>query len=201
MRVPTNPHNPMFDNDEFNSSFGHIPEDTFLKLKGISEFKKIDANMQLDELGKVPSKVYLLISGVMRCYVTSESGKEFNKRFFFAMDFAGSLTALIKNAPSEIVYETITQCTLYEIDYKELREMCTTDIVVSNLYTSMLEKVFMRYEKRQLELISLNASQRYLKLKSDIPEIDKLVPQYHIASYLSITPVQLSRIRKKLKES
>ncbi|WP_203258629.1 Crp/Fnr family transcriptional regulator [Hyunsoonleella ulvae] len=191
----------MFNNDEFLDSFGHIPEDTFLKLKGISQFKKIDANTQLDELGKVPSKVYLLISGVMRCYVTSESGKEFNKRFFFAMDFAGSLTALIKNAPSEIVYETITQCTLYEIDYKELREMCATDIVVSNLYTSMLEKVFMRYEKRQLELISLNASQRYLKLKSDIPDIDKLVPQYHIASYLSITPVQLSRIRKKLKES
>ncbi|GGD10426.1 Crp/Fnr family transcriptional regulator [Hyunsoonleella pacifica] len=191
----------MFNNDEFLDAFGHIPEDTFLKFKGISQFKKIDANTQLDELGKVPSKLYLIISGVMRCYVISESGKEFNKRFFFTMDFAGSLTALIKNAPSEIVYETITQCTLYEIDYKELREMCATDIIVSNLYTSMLEKVFMRYEKRQLELISLNASQRYLKLKSDIPEIDKLVPQYHIASYLSITPVQLSRIRKKLKES
>lgn len=191
----------MFNNDEFLDSFGHIPEDTFLKLQGISKFKKIDANTQLDELGKVPSKLYLMISGVMRCYVTSESGKEFNKRFFFSMDFAGSLTALIKNAPSEIVYETITECTFYEIDYRKLKEMCATDMVVSNLYTSILEKVFMRYEKRQLELISLNASQRYLKLKSDIPKIDILVPQYHIASYLSITPVQLSRIRKKLKES
>ncbi|TBN06466.1 Crp/Fnr family transcriptional regulator [Hyunsoonleella flava] len=191
----------MFNNDEFSDSFGHIPEETFLKIKGISEFKKFDPHVQLDELGKVPSKLYLLISGVMRCYITSESGKEFNKRFFFPMNFAGSLTALIKNAPSEVVYETITECSLYEIDYKELKQMCATDIVISNLYTVILEKVFMRYEKRQLELISMNASQRYLKLKEDIPNIDKLVPQYHIASYLSVTPVQMSRIRKKMKES
>lgn len=189
----------MFDNDQFSSSFGNIPEDAFLKVKGISEFKKFGPSIQLDELGKMPTKLYLILSGVMRCYIISESGKEFNKRFFFPMNFAGSLTALIKNAPSEIVYETITECSVYEIDYRKLKEMCKTDIVISNLYTTILEKVFMRYEKRQLELISMNASQRYQKLKSDIPDIDKLVPQYHIASYLSITPVQLSRIRKKLK--
>lgn len=191
----------MFDNDEFSDPFGNVPEETFLKVKEISEFRTVDASIQLDELGKVPSKLYMLISGVMRCYVTSESGREFNKRFFFPMDFAGSLTALIKNAPSEVVYETITECNFYEIDYKKLKALCATDITISNLYATILEKVFMRYEKRQLELISLNASQRYLKLKEDVPNIDKLVPQYHIASYLSITPVQLSRIRKKLKES
>lgn len=191
----------MFENDEFSDAFVNVPDEVFLKVKGISKFKKIKSNTQLDKLGKIPSKLYLLISGVMRCYVISESGKEFNKRFFFPMNFAGSLTALIKNAPSEIVYETITECSLYEIDYKKLKAMCETDIIINNLYTSILEKVFMRYEKRQIDLISLNASQRYLKLKKDIPNIDKLVPQYHIASYLSITPVQLSRIRKKLKES
>ncbi len=191
----------MFDNDEFSNSFGNIPEETFLKVKGISEYKKIGANTQLDKLGKVPSKLYLMLTGVMRCYIISESGKEFNKRFFFPMNFAGSLTALIKNAPSEIVYETITDCTLYEVDYKKLKEMCATDVLISSLYTSILEQVFITYEKRQLELISMNATQRYLRLKRDIPDIDKLVPQYHIASYLSITPVQLSRIRKRMKES
>lgn len=136
----------------------------------------------------------------MRAYLTSESGKEHNKSFFFPMSFAGSLTALIKKVPSEIVYETITACKVYEIDYYKLQALCKTDIEVNNLYSRILEQVFMRYEKRQLELISLDATQRYQKLKKDIPNIDVLVPQYHIASYLSITPVQLSRIRKKLKE-
>ncbi|MFD2725916.1 Crp/Fnr family transcriptional regulator [Hyunsoonleella rubra] len=184
----------------FLNSFGDISKETFAKLQNISKFRKFEADIQVAEFGKVPSKIYLLTSGVMRAYITSESGKEHNKSFFFQMSFAGSLTALIKKVPSEIVYETITACEVYEIDYYKLQALCKTDIEVNNLYSRILEQVFMRYEKRQLELISLDATQRYQKLKKDIPNIDVLVPQYHIASYLSITPVQLSRIRKKLKE-
>ena len=45
----------------------------------------------------------------------------------------------------------------------------------------------------------MDATQRYLKLCKKIPDIESLIPQYQIASYLGITPVQLSRIRKKMK--
>jgi hypothetical protein len=55
----------------------------------------------------------------------------------------------------------------------------------------------MKYEKRLVELISQNAKERYSALQKQIPEVDELIPQFHIASYLGITPVQLSRIRKK----
>jgi hypothetical protein len=44
----------------------------------------------------------------------------------------------------------------------------------------------------------LNGTERYLKLKKQISGIENLIPQYHIASFLNITPVQLSRIRKDL---
>ncbi|MBL4904660.1 MAG: hypothetical protein JKZ00_01235 [Flavobacteriaceae bacterium] len=53
-------------------------------------------------------------------------------------------------------------------------------------------------EKRITELSTLDATARYLKLKNDIPDIDNLIQQYHIAAYLNITPVQLSRIRKEI---
>jgi len=36
--------------------------------------------------------------------------------------------------------------------------------------------------------LTLDATQRYLKLRTQIPNIDDLIPQYQIASYLSITP-------------
>ena len=56
----------------------------------------------------------------------------------------------------------------------------------------------MEYEERSLELMSMDATERYLKLRERIPHIDDLIPQFQIASFLSITPVQLSRIRKNL---
>jgi hypothetical protein len=53
-------------------------------------------------------------------------------------------------------------------------------------------------ESEIFSLAVLDASERYLKLQEEIPDIDNIMTQYHIAAYLNITPVQLSRIRKKL---
>ena len=55
-------------------------------------------------------------------------------------------------------------------------------------------KLFLKLDNLFIE--GFNKS--YLKLIGQIPEINDLIPQFHIASYLGITPVQLSRIRKKL---
>tara|TARA_R110002050_G_scaffold190019_1_gene324642 strand:- start:7584 stop:8162 length:579 start_codon:yes stop_codon:yes gene_type:complete len=188
-------------NLSFLNSFIDISELTFDKLKNISTFKRLEANTQIARAGDNTSKLYMLVSGLMRVYLSTESGKEFNKNFFMPICFVGPYTSLIKGEPSKLTYETLTDCKVYEIDFKELKNLCKQDIVISNLYNKIVEHVFIKYEKRQLELISLDAKQRYLQLKKRIPDIDSLIPQYHIASYLSITPVQLSRIRKSLKES
>ena len=69
------------------------------------------------------------------------------------------------------------------------------------LYSRVLESVYIIYEKRLVEMISLDATNRYLELRKQISKVDELIPQYHIASFLGITPVQLSRIRRKIDEN
>lgn len=183
----------------FLNSFINISEGTFGELQKISKFKVIQANTSLAKPGEVASKIYLLVSGIMRVYLSDESGKEYNKNFFIPPCFVGSYTSLIKGEPSKLTYKTLTECKVYEIDFNQFTQLCKTNLEISNLYNKILEKIFMSYEERQLELISMNAKQRYLQLRQRMPNIDTIIPQYQIASYLSITPVQLSRIRKKLK--
>ncbi|MDO5980407.1 Crp/Fnr family transcriptional regulator [Flavivirga spongiicola] len=182
----------------FLNSFLDVSEETFNKLASISTFKKIEKGVQIDRPGEIPSKIYMLVSGIIRAYLSSETGKEFNKNFFMPFSFVGSLTALIKKAPSKLTYETLTACKVYEVNFEEITKLCSEDIHISNLYSKVLERIFIRYEERQLEFISMDATERYLKLRKKISRVDDLIPQYHIASYLSITPVQLSRIRKKI---
>ena len=55
-------------------------------------------------------------------------------------------------------------------------------------------------DNRNRELSSLDAKQLYLKLQKEKPQILKSIPLNYIASYLNITPVQLSRIRRELKK-
>ncbi|GAA4882540.1 Crp/Fnr family transcriptional regulator [Flaviramulus aquimarinus] len=183
----------------FLNSFLDVSEETFSKLAKISSYKKLEPGVLISKPGEVPNKIYMLTSGMMRAYLSDEKGKEFNKNFFMPFSFVASLTALIQKQASTLTYETLTECKVYELNFNDIQDLCKKDISISNLYNRILEHVFIRYEERQLELISMDATKRYLKLRKKIPDIDKLIPQYQIASYLSITAVQLSRIRKKIK--
>lgn len=185
-------------NFTFLNSIANISEETFKEILKITEFKRVEAGTQIVKLEEVPTKIYMLVSGSIRGYICTESGKEFNKSFYLPVSFVGSLTALLKRKPSKLVFETLTDCKIYAVDYYELMKLCDKTPKLKSLYTKILEILYVQYEKRLVELISMDATGRYLELRKQNVNIDKLISQYHIASYLGITPVQLSRIRKKI---
>ncbi len=185
-------------NFSFLNSISEVSEETFSEIKKITAFKRIEAGTQIVKLGDVPSKAYMIVSGIIRCYLITESGKEFNKSFYLPISFAASLTALMKRKPSSFVFEALSDCKIYEIDYYKLMHLCETNSNLKALYTKTLEFLYVKYEKRLVESMALNATERYLELQRQIPDVNALISQYHIASYLGITPVQLSRIRKKI---
>ncbi|MFT4575580.1 MAG: CRP-like cAMP-binding protein [Polaribacter sp.] len=149
-------------------------------------------------IGELPKKFYILKKGVARAFVIDERGKEHIRTLFVPISSTGSLTALIKKQPSESTYDCLTDCEFLEGDYYKFLELTKKNHELSLLYAKKLENIFLYTVKRINELTTLNATERYLKLKNEIPDIESLIQQYHIASYLNITPVQLSRIRKEL---
>lgn len=74
--------------------------------------------------------------------------------------------------------------------------MIDNDIAV--IYANVLESIFLLLEDKIYDLSALNATELYLKLKKQIPDIENLIPQYHITSYLNVSAVQLIRIRKEI---
>ena len=185
----------------FFKSFTDISKASFNELTQISTYKKFEPNTAVVVTGQVPQHVYFLTSGIMRAYLSSEDGKQHNKKLFSSMSCVGPLTALILNKPSDLIYETLTVCKTFEVNFQEFKKLCRSNMELGRLYVNILEYIFIDYERRNLDLMSLDATERYLKLQKQIPKIDTLIPQYQIASYLGITSVQLSRIRKKLKLS
>ena len=74
--------------------------------------------------------------------------------------------------------------------------MVDKDHEFCKMFSKMLSKIVLIFKSKIYDLSVLNATERYLKLRQELPDLEKLVPQYHITSYLNITPTQLSRIRK-----
>ena len=60
---------------------------------------------------------------------------------------------------------------------------------------SLAEDFFLQEEKREMSLVILDAQERYALFQEEFPGLEFDIPQYQVASYLGITPVQLSRIR------
>jgi CRP-like cAMP-binding protein len=188
----------MNQNFEFLKKFGNISEQSFKKLQKLTTLRKVPANTVLCKSGTIPKYIYMLVSGVINAFVTSESGKYFNKRLYTPISFAGALTSMLKNEPSEVTYTSLTECKFFELNFEEFKRLCREEFEIGRLYVKVLEHAFIAYEERNLDLMRLDATQRYLKLRDEVSNIDDLIPQYQIASYLNITPVQLSRIRKKI---
>ncbi len=63
----------------------------------------------------------------------------------------------------------------------------------------LLEQLAIKKERREADFLLLSATERYQKFLQDYAYIVNSIANYHIASYLGITEVALSRIRSRLK--
>jgi CRP-like cAMP-binding protein len=64
---------------------------------------------------------------------------------------------------------------------------------------NILEKGFCIKEKRERELLLLDAEKRYNLFITEFPNLENRVSQQIVASYLGIQPESLSRLRRKYK--
>jgi len=158
--------------------------------------KKYKKNDIITEIGEIPTKFYLLKSGVVASIIIDNKGTEHIKTLYTPITSSGALSSLIKQTPSDTYYQCLTDCEIIEGNFHNFIELTKRKHIFAILYYKVLEHVFIRTEDKMKNLAILNATERYLELKRRIPNIENLIPQYHIASYLNITPVQLSRIRK-----
>ncbi|HIP48437.1 MAG TPA: Crp/Fnr family transcriptional regulator [Lutibacter sp.] len=109
-----------------------------------------------------------------------------------------SLSALIQNKKANLALECLTDCTLIEVNWESFMELAKTNPEIGIFYRKVLEERFVRFELSNIQLATMTATERYVELRKRCPDIEKQVSQLNIASFIGITPVQLSRIRKKL---
>ena len=185
-------------NFDFLRSKFHVSKEAYVILKSLAKYKKLKQGEILIKQGVKSNKMCFLASGLLRAYHALESGKEITKNLYTPFSFVGPFSSILKNQTSLLTHEALTDSILYEVNFEDFIEFSKTNIEISNLYNRVLEYIFIMYEKKYLDNISLNATERYKQLKDYIPNIDNLIPQYQIASFLNISPVQLSRIRKDL---
>lgn len=175
-----------------------ISEQSFEKLKKIFNEKKFKKNAPLSFKNHISTKFYIVKSGILRSFITDDKGKDYIKFMYTKHSVVGAFSSLIRKKEKNVIIDCLTDCDLIEVDFAEFKNLANSNQEILQLYNNLLEVLFIKLENRFYELSTLNATELYLKFKKENPGIENLIPLYHIASYLNITPVQFSRIRKDL---
>ena len=132
---------------------------------------------------------------MLRAYYSNDQAEEYNKTFFTENNFVGAYSALITQEKNLIDIDCLTDCSLLVATYQWITKLYDQHPQVERLARILAEQFFVRKEKREIELVTLEAKERYAIFQQEHPQLEQLIPQYHIASYLGVSPTQLSRIR------
>jgi len=178
-----------------------LSKNTFEKLMGIVTTQTYPPKYKLAEIGKKTYDIYFLFSGIVRSYIISPKGKESNSSLFYKETYISSFSSLINKTPSSTTIECLTDCKIAKCNYDNLIKLADQYNDLNLAYIKSIENLIILTEERDIEFATLTATERYLALKHRVPKIDNLISQKHIASHLGITPVQLSRLKKKLLQS
>lgn len=174
-----------------------VSEATWKRLKGISRYRTYSKGQLLYQLGDLPSSFAFVAEGLVRCYVSDESGAEYNKNFFCEGQFPGAMTALLKSEPSLMGFEALEHSHIIEIDFVAYRALLHECHDLKMFQIHYLERNWLlAKDSREIQLVQEQAGDRYDRFIEQYPQLVKRLPQYHIASHLGVTPTQLSRIRK-----
>ncbi|MDQ1086538.1 Crp/Fnr family transcriptional regulator [Siphonobacter sp. SORGH_AS_1065] len=152
--------------------------------------------------GQTAKEICFLISGSARLYYEKD-GDEKTTYFFFENNLVGDYLGCLTSQPSTINIQALEDCELMYFKYETLTKLYEQFPVYQIFGRKLAEYLFMGLDIRLAELLTLTPEERYLKfINTSIKrKILERIPQQYIASYLGITPVSLSRIRRRIATS
>lgn len=182
---------------------GYVPigNEAWTLIKSTLQFQTLKKGDVLLREGQTAKNLHFIAKGVLRAYFMNDAGNIYNKNIFLEGSLAGSMVSLLLGKPSYFTLEALEDTVVINLNFKKYKEFISQNDDLKNFYIAYIEKNWIvEKEQREISIVMEDAMIRYLKFIESSPGIEKRVPLQHIASHLGITPTQLSRIRKELKE-
>lgn len=177
-----------------------FPKDKWGKFLGCFERMEVPSKTLLLKENEVSGSAYYIEKGVVRAWYNND-GKDVTFQFFMENTMFSSLESFRKGLPSMLSVETIEPCILWKISKSDAEAVLVEVYEDPELRNQFIESLFERmfdYMKHFFSFIKDTPKQRYISLAKERPEIIRRIPQHYIASYLGITTVHLSRIKKAI---
>jgi len=175
-----------------------ITDNCWADIVSLSQSRKYVKNSYFAREGDYPTDLGFVSCGTFRAFYRTLEGVEYNKTFFTDNTFMIALTSIITQTRNLINIQALEDSDVLQFDYHKFILFYDQHPSLERMARKVIELEWVKKEIREIRLVMNNATERYQFFKEEHPRLEQKIPQYHIASYLGITPIQLSRIRAKI---
>ncbi|RKS96101.1 Crp/Fnr family transcriptional regulator [Chryseobacterium defluvii] len=169
-------------------------------IHSLFSYKSLKKKEFLLRSGDICRTESFIISGCLRTFSIDENGFEHTLTFAIEDWWTGDLLSFFT--------ETSTSYNIVALEDSEILQITKTDLdklylkvpKLERYFRQLIQNAYVAQQQRIDQNLSQTAEQRYLSFVEKYPVLLQRIPQKHIASYLGITPVFLSMLRKKLSQ-
>lgn len=154
-------------------------------------------NEILQPFGHTCKTIYFIESGIARIYYYKD-GTDITELFAFEGNIIARVESLFTGRPSQKAIQTLEDSEIIAINAVQLFKLYDSYPQIERLFRLIFENAYVDTVNRIESIQFHSAEERYLSLMKET-DIVKRIPLKHVASYLGITQVSLSRIRASIK--
>lgn len=169
--------------------------DLVANLIEVETYKKGD--LFIDK-GKKNNKEYFVFQGVCRSFLLSPDGDEVTISYFLEDSVLSPSKTRTFDKISRLNFQALTDLTVASMDADAFEDLMIHYVDIREFGNTVLQQELQIKVEKEIGLASLNAKERLIQFREKYHFLENLISHVDIASYLGITNISLSRLRKEL---
>ncbi len=158
---------------------------------------RFDKEHSITSEGAIEPYFYFIIKGIHRLYYLTPTGEEVTLAFSFDDNFSGVYDSFVTQKPSLYYLQSLTASEVLAISHADMHYLFDAYKSFERWGRLFIQQILFGRGKREVELATQSAQQRYDTFINRMPAELQTIPQKYIASYLGMTPETFSRMRAK----
>ncbi|WP_343308154.1 Crp/Fnr family transcriptional regulator [Chitinophaga niabensis] len=166
----------------------------FLRLIKPNTIKRKDFLLKQGEICRYES---FITKGCLRVYTLDNNGVEHVVMFGVENWWVSDLRSFLMQTPAQYMIDALEDTEVLQISKPDIDRLYERVPKFERFFRIILQNAFVAHQQRIEQNLSSSAEERYRFFTEKYPHMDQRIPQKQIASYLGITPVFLSILRRK----
>jgi CRP-like cAMP-binding protein len=167
----------------------------FFKISTTQTYKKGE---RIISIGDTDKTVFIPIKGIVRGFLINYKGKELTTFLIPEFQPFAAYEPIILDKPTKHAFECLEPTEVILFDYLKLEQLAFRNDRIMKVKDVVLEELIALLIKRNENFVVNSPEKRYLDFIEKSSDLLQRVSQKHIASYLGITAVSFSRLKKRI---